>query len=100
MLRLLLDENLNQCIVRGLRRYSPSLDDVVAQNVGLQGREDPHVLAWAAAERRILITHDLKTIPRFAYERVSRHETMPGVIAVVIRNNFILLRDTLRIMRR
>jgi predicted nuclease of predicted toxin-antitoxin system len=82
MLRILFDENLNQRIVRGLRRRVPSLDYVVAQDVGLQGREDPHVLAWAAEEQRILITHDLKTIPRFAYERVSTHQAMPGVIAV------------------
>jgi len=82
MLRLLFDENLNQRIVRGLRRRVPSLDYVVAQDVGLQGREDPHVLAWAAEAQRIVITHDLKTIPRFAYERVSAHQAMPGVIAV------------------
>jgi predicted nuclease of predicted toxin-antitoxin system len=81
MRRLLFDENLNQRIVRGLRRRIPSLDYVLAQDVGLQGREDPQVLAWAAEEQRILITHDLKTIPRFAYERVSTHQAMPGVIA-------------------
>ncbi len=82
MLRLLFDENLNQRIVRGLRRRVPSLDYVVAQDVGLQGREDPHVLAWAAEEQHILITHDLKTVPRFAYERVSTHQAMPGIITV------------------
>jgi predicted nuclease of predicted toxin-antitoxin system len=82
MLRLLFDENMNQRIVRGLMWHVPSLDYMVAPDVGLQGREDPHVLAWAAEEQRILITHDLKTIPRFAYERVSTHQAMPGVIAV------------------
>jgi len=81
MLRLLFDENVNQRILRGLKLRLPELDYVLAQEVGLKGSADPDVLAWAATHGRILITHDLKTIPRYAYERVAAGESMPGVIA-------------------
>lgn len=37
---------------------------------------------WAAEQRRIVVTHDLKTVPRHAYERVKAGQLMPGVIAV------------------
>ena len=82
MLPLLIDENLNHRILRGLRRALPQLDCVIAQNAGLKGRNDPQVLAWTAAQNRILVTHDLKTIPKHAYERVRAGQPMPGVIAV------------------
>ena len=82
MLALLIDENLNQRILRGLRRAVPHLDYVIAQNVGLKGVPDPRLLEWAAAQNRILVTHDLNTIPRHSYERVRNGQAMPGVIAV------------------
>ena len=37
------------------------------------------ILAWAAENDRILLTHDEDTIPGFAYERVGAGEMMPGV---------------------
>jgi hypothetical protein len=55
---------------------------VAAQDVGLKGAADPDVLAWAAGQNRVLITHDLKTVPRHAYERVTAGESMPGVLAL------------------
>ncbi len=81
MLRLLFDENVNQRILRGLKLRLPNLDYVVAQDARLKGMADTDVLAWAAEHNRILITHDLKTVPRYAYERVAAGEAMPGVIA-------------------
>jgi len=62
-------------------RY-PNLDFVIVQNTPLQGVKDPPLLAWAAEHHRILVTHDLKTIPRYAYNRVEAGEPMPGIIAV------------------
>ena len=78
MRRLLLDENFNQRILRGLKLRLPNLDYVVAQETGPRGRKDPLLLAQSAELNRILLTHDAKTIPRFAYERVTRREPMPG----------------------
>ncbi len=82
MLLLLADENFKGDITRGLSRRQPDLDLVRVQDVGLLGAADPDVLAWAAEYGRILLTHDLATIPDFAYERVTAGETMCGVFVV------------------
>ncbi len=79
MLSFLADENLNNNILRGLRLRKPELDIVRVQDVGLLGADDPSVLDWAAHEDRVLLTHDIATIPQFAYERVELGLAMPGV---------------------
>jgi Domain of unknown function (DUF5615) len=82
MLRLLIDENFNQRILRGLRLRVPSLDYVVVQETDMQGLQDAPLLQEAAVLQRVLVTHDLKTVPRHAYARVATGELMPGIIAV------------------
>ena len=74
MIRLLSDENLDGTLVRGLLRRLPDIDLLQVQDVGLRQTDDPAILAWAAAEGRILLTHDRNTIPGFAFDRVRRHE--------------------------
>ena len=37
------------------------------------------MLEWAAQEGRVLLTHDVSTITRYAYERVRAGQSMPGV---------------------
>jgi hypothetical protein len=86
MMRLASDENFNGEIIRGLLRRQPDLDIVRVQDAGLLGSDDPTVLAWAAEEGRILLTHDRATIPDHAYERSSAGQDMPGVF--VIANRF------------
>ena len=76
------DENFNNDIVRGLRRRNPDRDIIRVQDVGLSGADDPAVLAWAAQEGRILLTHDVSTITRYAYDRVRSGKSMPGVFEV------------------
>ena len=82
MLRLAADENFNNDIVRGLLRRKPDLDIVRIQDVGLSGADDPTVLEWAAQEGRILLTHDVTTLTRYAYERVRANKPMPGIFEV------------------
>ena len=79
MLRLLADENFNGDIVRALLLRQPGLDIVRVQDVGLAGLADPDILAWAAANERIILTHDRATLPDYACERVAVGEKMPGV---------------------
>lgn len=81
-MKLLADENFDNTIVRGLLRRNSNIDIVRVQDVGLSGEDDPTVLAWAAQEGRILLTHDVATITRYAYERVKQGQSMPGVIEV------------------
>lgn len=82
MIRLLTDENFDGDILRGLVRRMPSLDIVRVQDVGLVETPDPTILTWAAAEERILLTHDRDTVPGFAYDRVRSGQPMPGVFLV------------------
>lgn len=82
MLLLAADENFNRNIVRGLRRRQADIDIVRIQDVGLSGADDPTVLAWAAQEGRVLLTHDVSTITHYAYERVREGKPMPGVFEV------------------
>ncbi|MEA5602764.1 DUF5615 family PIN-like protein [Nostoc sp. UHCC 0252] len=72
MLKLLADENFDNTVVRGLFRRSPEIDILRVQDVGLSGKDDPTVLDWAAQEGRILLTHDVSTITRYAYDRVRQ----------------------------
>ena len=81
-MKLLADENLDNTIIRGLLRRNPSIDVLRVQDVGLSGVDDPPVLAWAADNNRILLTHDVATITRYAYERVATNLPMPGVIEI------------------
>lgn len=78
-LRYLADENFNRKVVTGLRRHAQSLDVVRVQDVGLRTVGDPDVLEWAAVDGRILLTHDFRTVPDFAYERIATGLPMPGV---------------------
>ncbi len=83
MLRLLADENLDGNIVRGLLRRLPAADIVRVQRVLRPGLPDPEILAWAAIEHRVVVTHDVATMTRFAFERVEAGLPMPGVIEIV-----------------
>ena len=81
MLRLASDADVHGEIVRGLRRRLPGIDLVRAQDALPLGTPDPDVLAWAAAQNRVLITNDRNTMMGFAYQRVAAGESVPGLIA-------------------
>jgi hypothetical protein len=82
MLRLAADENFNGDIVRGLLRRNPKLDIVRVQDEGFSGGDDPSVLGWAAEQGRIVITHDISTLAKHAFDRVAAGQPMPGVFEV------------------
>ena len=82
MLRLLSDENFNGDIVRGLLFRQPDFDVVRVQDVGLGGAADPTVLAWAANNKRIVLTHDRATMPDDAYARLASGDSMVGVFVL------------------
>ena len=82
MLRFLTDENFNGDIIRGLFLRKPDIDLIRIQDVGRIEADDPTILAWAARQERILLTHDRATMPDFAYQRMVRKETMSGLFVV------------------
>ncbi len=80
MLPLAADESVHGGIIRGLQRRQPDIDLVRVQDVGLAHTPDPQILEWAAAEGRVLITQDERTMVGFAWDRVRAGQPMPGVI--------------------
>jgi hypothetical protein len=82
MLRLAADENFNNDVVRGVRRRNPAVDIVRVQDVGLSAAVDVAILEWAAQSGRVLLTHDVTTMTRYAHERVREGKPMPGVFEV------------------
>jgi hypothetical protein len=82
MLALLIDNDFRETILKGLLTREPRIDLLRLRDVGLRQAPDPDVLQWAADRVRVVVTHDVNTMVGFAYDRVSRHLPMPGVIAV------------------
>jgi hypothetical protein len=92
MVRLRADENFNGDVTRGLLLRAPDVDLVRVQDVGLQGADDANVLAWAADNGRIVLTHDRSTMPKFAIERIKRRAPMSGLFVV---NDRTSVRETI-----
>lgn len=55
---------------------------MTAQDAGLNEAPDDEILAWAAADGRVLLSHDVRTIPPHAARRVEMGLSMPGVVLV------------------
>jgi hypothetical protein len=85
MLRLASDADVHGAILRGLRRRLPGIDLVRIQDALPEGTPDSAVLAWAAAENRVLITNDRNTMVGFAYQRVAANASTLGGIDEVPR---------------
>jgi hypothetical protein len=79
-MKFLADENFDNRIVRGLLRRQPDLDIIRVQDLEIAGADDSTVLAWAAQAGRILLTHDERTIPVYAYERLAARQTVAGIV--------------------
>jgi predicted nuclease of predicted toxin-antitoxin system len=90
MIRFLLDENFNGKIVRGLRARHPDIDMIRVQDTELCGADDSTVLEWAAQQGRVVLTHDLDTMTKYAGERIEQELPMAGVI---------LIRDTVPVSK-
>ncbi len=75
------DADFNHKIVVGLRRREPSIDFMSADEGGVVGVPDPGVLHIAAASRRILVSHDRRTMPSH-FMRFLETRSSPGLIIV------------------
>jgi hypothetical protein len=81
MVRYQADADLNQAIVTGVLRREPTVDFQNALAAGLEGVKDSDVLALAAQQGRILVSHDRRTMPvEFAAFIVANKSS--GVIIV------------------
>jgi hypothetical protein len=79
-IRLLADADLHHDVVKGILRREPRIDFRTAPGE-LRRLSDPEVLALAASEGRILVSHDRKTMPR-AFAEFIVALTSPGVLII------------------
>ena len=78
MLRFLADENFDNRFLRALVRKDSDIDVIRVQDTEIYQADDPTVLEWAAREQRVLLTHDVSTMTRYAYDRTRSGLPMPG----------------------
>jgi predicted nuclease of predicted toxin-antitoxin system len=75
------DADLNQAIVNGILRREPAIDFQTAGTANLEGILDPEVLAIAAQQQRILVSHDRKTMPAEFAQFITTQQSS-GVLIV------------------
>lgn len=80
-IRFQADADLNHVIVAAVLRHLPEAEFRSAADAGLAGLHDPEVLALAARDGRVLVTHDKNTMPTHFGEFITKTES-PGLIVV------------------
>lgn len=75
------DVNLQRKIIKAVKRLEPTIDFQTADEANLHGLSDDIVLALAASENRILISHDRRTMP-YHFAEFVQTQTSPGVFIV------------------
>jgi hypothetical protein len=80
--RFLADADVRKEIVLGLKLAAPDAEFVSVRDIGMGAAPDPEILSFAAREGWIVVSHDVHTMTRFAYERVALGEKMPGLFIV------------------
>jgi len=75
------DNDLRKAIVRGAVRREPRVNLRSAQAARLDGVPDPEVLAFAADEGRILVSHDFQTMPKH-FRQFTQRRRSPGALLV------------------
>ena len=78
--KLLADADLNMAILNAVLRHEPALDFLSAKAAGKHGLSDPAVLAIATHQQRILVSHDVGTMPVHLqiFRKSGNHS--PGVL--------------------
>jgi predicted nuclease of predicted toxin-antitoxin system len=82
MIRFLADADLKKGIVAGCLRREPTMDFLSATEANLEGVPDPEVLALAAEQNRVLVSHDLRTMLRHFGDFLQARGSNPGVLIV------------------
>jgi predicted nuclease of predicted toxin-antitoxin system len=82
LLSLLADEYVDPKIIAQIRLHIPDVDFLHVRDVGLNQTPDTTILEWAAANDRIVVTHDKSTMRKFAEDRVDAGLPMPGLFVL------------------
>src|SRR5262245_31151326 len=82
MLRLFIDHNFDHDILQGLYRRLPELDAITASEMNFSVAPNPVILARAAENHQVIVTHDIHTMPAHVAERIASGESIAGVLIV------------------
>ena len=82
-IRFQADNDLNRLIVAATYRREPAIDFQTAQTAQLDYLDDETVLHLAAAEGRVLVTHDKRTLPTHFASFLGKGNHSPGVLLVI-----------------
>ena len=76
------DEDFLQAARRRAERERLTMHAELARDVGLARAKDDELLAWAAENERVVLTHDRNTLAGRAHARTRAGLRMPGVVVV------------------
>jgi len=82
MFRLLVDENLDQRILRGLQLRVPNVEYSIVQETPLAGAQDSALLKWAAENRHVLVTLDRRTMLKAFNHQMRAGRRSAGLVIV------------------
>lgn len=80
-IRFQADADLRFPIVKGVKRRESMIDFRTANEAGLEGIADPVVLKIAADDGRLLVSHDVSTMPE-NFSRFIETQTSPGAVLI------------------
>lgn len=83
------DADFSQRIISAVRRREPAIDFQTANALDLRGLSDLEVLALASREGRVLVSHDLTTMPS-NFATFVETDTSSGLL--IIRQKVSILR--------
>ena len=92
-IRFQADADLRVPIIKGLKRREPTIDFATAHEAGFAGLDDQAVLMLTASRGRVLVSHDVSTIPEnfsgFIQEQtlvfITGPPDAPCKISIVVR---------------
>ena len=76
------DNDLKKPILQGVLRHEPAIDFRSAQSANLDSVRDVEVWRRAAVDGRILVSHDVSTMPRSFEEFIASGGGSPGLFLV------------------
>ncbi|MEP7336728.1 MAG: DUF5615 family PIN-like protein [Acidobacteriota bacterium] len=80
-IRFQADADLRFPIVKGVKRREPLIEFQTANEAELEGVDDLIVLKIAADEGRLLVSHDVNTMPE-NFARFIETQASPGVVLI------------------
>ena len=81
--RFLADHDFNERILDGVLNREPVVEIVRCREVGLERASDPDILAYAAANGFIVLSHDVNSLAGAAHSRLMAGEPLAGVLLVL-----------------